>query len=66
MIRSPDSKQRSVSVSASTRTFRPKSSFTVLVRDRALSAESEESVVNPAAYTRIVVTDIAEEVSVAV
>jgi DNA helicase IV len=31
-----------------------------------ISAEIEEAVVNPAAYTRIVVTDIAEEVSVAV
>lgn len=31
-----------------------------------ISAEIEEAVVNPTAYTRIVVTDIAEEVSVAV
>ena len=31
-----------------------------------ISAEIEEAVVNPTAYTRIVVTDIAEQVSVAV
>jgi hypothetical protein len=31
-----------------------------------ISAEIQEAVVNPTAYTRIVVTDIAEEVSVAV
>lgn len=31
-----------------------------------ISAEIEEAVVNPTAYTRIVVTDIAEEVSLAV
>ena len=31
-----------------------------------ISAEIEEAVINPTAYTRIVVTDIAEEVSVAV
>ena len=51
---------------AVTKTAVEPKAFDKATKEGDISAEIEEAVVNPTAYTRIVVTDIAEEVSVAV